>query len=107
MLLFMILFFRLGVFQQLRDMTKDGFLNVLNPRNRHMSCQIRQNVESVISSERNGMFKRMFLEARITELLLYQTERLVKDQEVNLFLNEGSAEKIVAIREYIISKSSC
>jgi AraC-like DNA-binding protein len=78
----------------------------LNPNNNRISHQL---ITEIIQCNRKGMFKKMFLEAKVIELLLLQFEQLGEAQSTGSSLKRSDIDKIYAVREHIISNldSTC
>ncbi|ACF13453.1 transcriptional regulator, AraC family [Chloroherpeton thalassium ATCC 35110] len=63
-------------------------------------------IRDIVTCERTGFFKRMFLENKITELLLLQLEQISDSQrEAVASLNNRLADKMMIVKEYIETRN--
>lgn len=61
-----------------------------------------QIIQDIINCERKGLFKKMFLEAKVIELLLLQLEQIYDNTIANSLIKKSEVEKIYAVRDYIL-----
>lgn len=90
-------------FNRFRRFMEDGQSGILHSENRLISLQMYRVIDEIIHCNRKGLFKRMFLEAKVIELLLLQLEQGHGDGPGNSTLKKKDTEKIYAVREYILS----
>src|SRR6218665_1943772 len=57
--------------------------------------------DDIMSCNRKGLFKRMFLEAKVIELLMLQLEQLSEQLPLNTSLKKSDIEKIYAVKELL------
>lgn len=82
----------------------------LSPHNFIVTPQMHLAIREILTCNRQGGFKKLFIEAKVIELLLLQLEQMA-DHNCNTFcsLKKSDVEKIYAIKEYILEHldSSC
>lgn len=67
-----------------------------------VSHKMYQIVDEIMNCERTGIFKRMFLEAKVIELLLLQLEQFTDNSFLNTSIKKVDVDKIYAVREFIL-----
>ncbi|MGD1892915.1 MAG: helix-turn-helix transcriptional regulator [Cyclobacteriaceae bacterium] len=68
-----------------------------------ISTQMHQIINQIISCQRTGRFKRMFVESKIIELLMLQLEQMGADEGKALYsLKKPDIEKMYAARELVL-----
>lgn len=60
-------------------------------------------LNDIMSCDRKGIFKRIYLEAKVSELLLLQLEQLFHASSAVSSLAKKDEEKIYAVRDYIVN----
>lgn len=72
-------------------------------QNHHLiSHKMHQIVYEIMNCKRTGLFKRMFLEAKVTELLLLQMEQIMEKPISNqAALKKSEIDKIYAVKEFL------
>ncbi|MCD8539397.1 MAG: hypothetical protein LRY55_06250 [Leadbetterella sp.] len=85
-------------FSRFRRAMEDGRSGLLNPENGLISLQMYRIIEEIMQCNRKGLFKRMFLEAKVIELLLLQFEQLDPAELKSSSLKKADIEKIYAVR---------
>lgn len=95
-----------GQFRHALDKRNPG---VLYPDNNYISLQMYQIINEIIQCERKDVLKKMFMEVKVTELLLLQFDQLVNYQFPVTSLSKTDVEKIYAVREFILNNltASC
>lgn len=93
------------LFEQFQKAIDKGSSGQLNPHNSHISHQMYQLLHEIMQCNRKGMFKKMFLEAKVIELLLLQFEQLgeAKSNSSSSSLKKSDVDKIYAVREYLLN----
>lgn len=76
---------------------------LMHPQHKLISLPMYQLVQDIMHCQRKGIFKRMFLEAKVTELLLLQLEQYDMDRSLPAGLAAKDIEKMYAVREFIVS----
>lgn len=70
----------------------------------HISPLMLSIVQEIINCKRNGIFKRMFLEAKVIELLMLQLEQMNAFKDTNLnSIRNSDIEKMYQIKEIILN----
>ncbi|MCS3532841.1 helix-turn-helix transcriptional regulator [Chryseobacterium sp. JUb7] len=75
---------------------------LINPDHSRISLEMYQILNDIMYCDRKGIFKRIYLEAKVAELLLLQLEQLFINESTSS-LSHKDEEKIYAVRDYIIS----
>lgn len=91
-----------ALFHRFRESMEAGCSDLLNPAHHLISLQMYRIIDEIMRCNRKGLFKRMFLEARVIELLLLQFEQFQPAFRQNSGLKKADVEKIHAVREYIL-----
>ncbi|WP_437920079.1 helix-turn-helix domain-containing protein [Sphingobacterium sp. LRF_L2] len=76
---------------------KSGLLHKNNQLITHNMGQI---IWDIIQCDRTGMYKKMFLESKVIELLLLQMEQM-DCKEANYSIKKGDIDKIYAVKEFL------
>lgn len=91
-----------SVFEAFRKQIDRGCSSLIHEQNRLINQQMYQIIQDIIHCERKGLFKKMFIEAKVIELLLLQLEQLCETDFVNLTLKKSDIEKMYAVRDFIL-----
>lgn len=97
------------LFREFRNRMEKGQSGLLG-RNHHLiSHGMYQVIDEIMNCERQGIFKRMFLEAKVIELLLLQMEQFSEEPVHSITLKKKDIDKIYAVREFILKNldASC
>ncbi|WP_159727728.1 helix-turn-helix transcriptional regulator [Sphingobacterium sp. 18053] len=86
-------------FRNAIDRGKSGLLTNMHRRITHDMYQI---INEIINCQRKGIFKKIFLEAKIMELLLLQLEQFQEEDFVAVSLKQADIDKIYAVREFLL-----
>lgn len=90
--------------QQVFDSFHNKIINqqsdLLQASNMLISQQMGQVINDIIACKRTGLFKRMYLESKIIELLMLQLEQLANDERPTSF-KKADIDKIYAVKEFI------
>jgi AraC-like DNA-binding protein len=86
-------------FRTMMERRKSAMLRSDHYRISHLMYRI---IDEIIHCERKGLFKRMFLEAKVIELLLLQLEQLTEEHAPNTSLKKADIDKIYAVREFML-----
>lgn len=78
-------------------------------QNNLITLQMYQVIQDIIHCKRKGLFKKIFLEAKVLELLLLQLEQLCDETSAHTLLKKPDIEKMYAVRDYILDNltNSC
>lgn len=90
------------LFERFREAIDGGDSSLLHPGHHLISLQMYRVISEILHCNRKGIFKRMFLEAKVIELLLMQFEQICTDTPANVTLKRSDVEKIYAVREFIL-----
>ena len=89
-------------FNVFREKIERGETCVFSPYNYPITQAMQWIIRDIICSERNGIFKRIYLESKITELILLQMEQISESTKgVAANLNKGLIDKMMIVKEYI------
>ncbi|MEL7195715.1 MAG: AraC family transcriptional regulator [Bacteroidota bacterium] len=76
---------------------------LLSPQNYPITYSMHRLIQEVLQCKRKGIFKRMFIESKVTELLLLQLEQILSLQPPGSSpLKKKEVELIYAVREYLL-----
>lgn len=78
------------------------YSSLINPNHNQISHRMYQLINDIIHCNRKGVFKRMFLEAKVIELLLLQLEQFCDHSFASTSIAKADVEKMYAAREYIM-----
>ncbi|MDR7129566.1 AraC-like DNA-binding protein [Algoriphagus sp. 4150] len=90
------------LFETFRNTIEKGNSGLLHQDHRRISHQMYRIIDEIMGCERTGIFKRMFLEAKVIELLLLQLEQFSDDSFSHSTLKKPDVDKIYAVREFIL-----
>ncbi|WP_312397379.1 AraC family transcriptional regulator [Chryseobacterium sp.] len=76
---------------------------LINPDHNRISLEMYQLLNDIMHCDRKGIFKKIYLEAKISELLLLQLEQLFSNETSKSSLIKKDEEKIYAVREFIVN----
>ncbi|WP_316839490.1 AraC family transcriptional regulator [Pedobacter gandavensis] len=91
------------LFRQFKKAMDKGYSSLLRPDHNLINLQMHQIIKEMIHCDRKGAFKKMFLEAKVIELLLLQLEQLSEKDALSASLKKSDIEKIYAVREFILT----
>ncbi|OJJ22574.1 hypothetical protein BKI52_07785 [marine bacterium AO1-C] len=74
----------------------------LNKDNYSITPQMHFVIREILQCKRQGIFKKMFLEAKVLELLMLQLEQVSSENNQQLSISAGDKEKMYAVRDFII-----
>ncbi|WP_068597176.1 helix-turn-helix transcriptional regulator [Vaginella massiliensis] len=90
------------LFDAFRNAMEKGKSALLTQNHHPVSHKMYQIVDEIMNCQRQGIFKRMFLEAKVIELLLLQLEQFSNDTFSHSTLKKSDVDKIYAVREFIL-----
>ncbi|MBF7093330.1 helix-turn-helix transcriptional regulator [Flavobacterium sp. ALJ2] len=67
-----------------------------------MSTEILATVRDIVSCERTGHFRRIYMETKVTELLLLQVEQLIQTQNTSINIPKIDIERMYHARELVM-----
>lgn len=97
------------LFDRFRDLIEKGNSGLISNSHNLINGKMYEVVYEIMSCQRQGIFKRMYLEAKVIELLLLQLEQFSDPSFQNSTIKKSEADKIYAVREYILQNldSAC
>ena len=90
------------LFDTFRNAIEKGKSGLLAKSHHPVSHKMYQIVDEIMNCQRQGVFKRMFLEAKVIELLLLQLEQFTDDSVLQVSVKKSDVDKIYAVREFIL-----
>lgn len=98
-----------GVFAKFKNAIEKSQTVILSAQHHLISMQMYRIIDEIITCQRQGFFKRMFLEAKVIELLLLQLEQIGGRELLKSSIKKSDIDKIYAVREYILKNltTSC
>lgn len=90
------------LFNDFRNIIEKGKSGLLTDVNRRITHEMYAIIDSIVNCERKGIFKKIYLEAKIMELLLLQLEQLSENTTLNTSLKKSDIDKIYAVREFLL-----
>ncbi|MCA4806645.1 helix-turn-helix transcriptional regulator [Myroides odoratimimus] len=91
------------LFENFRNAIEKGSSSLLHPTHQYISHEMYAIIEQIIQCQRKGLFKKMFLEAKVIELLLLQLEQFQTIPSYSDTLNRRDIDKVYAVRDYILN----
>ncbi|REC47489.1 helix-turn-helix domain-containing protein [Chryseobacterium pennipullorum] len=92
-----------GLFETFRNAIEKQSSSLIHPEHNRISLEMYGILNDIMHCDRKGTFKRIYLEAKVTELLLLQLEQLFDDGASASSLAKKDEEKIYAVRDFILS----
>ncbi len=74
--------------------------------NGYINLDMYSIITEISECERKGFYKKMFLEAKVIELLLLQMEQLSENSPIGFSIKPEDVEKLYIVREYILENLS-
>ncbi|MDM1555984.1 AraC family transcriptional regulator [Chryseobacterium indologenes] len=90
------------LFNTFRNAIEKQHSCLINPDHNRISLEMYQILNEIIHCDRKGVFKRIYLEAKVAELLLLQLEQFFKSKSSTSSLLKKDEEKIYAVRDFIV-----
>lgn len=91
------------LFDRFRNAIEKGYSETINVENNRISRQMYEIIDDIMNCQRKNVFKRMFLEAKVIELLLLQFEQLSEVAHIHVSLRKEDIHKVYAVREFIMN----
>nr|WP_315032511.1 AraC family transcriptional regulator [uncultured Chryseobacterium sp.] len=91
------------LFNTFRNSIDKRSSSLINPDHCRINLEMYQILNDIINCERKGIFKRIYLEAKVAELLLLQLEQLFDNTSLKSSFHKKDEEKIYAVRDFIAS----
>ncbi|ODS86434.1 MAG: AraC family transcriptional regulator [Cytophagaceae bacterium SCN 52-12] len=86
-----------------RETIEKGRSGLLSATHRLISLRMYELIREIMHCNRKGIFKRMFLEARVIELLLLQLEQMDEAPHPAVSLRKPDIDKLYAVRDYLLA----
>ncbi|WP_166924877.1 helix-turn-helix domain-containing protein [Flavobacterium poyangense] len=90
------------IFDNFRNTVEKGNSGLLKNENLYITNEMYDIINQIVNCQRQGIFKRMFLEAKVIELLLLQLEQFSENSVSNFSIKKSDIDKIYAVREFIL-----
>jgi len=90
------------LFFQFRNAIETGKSSLLKKYHHQISHQMYQILDQIIHCDKEGVFKRMFLEAKVIELLVLQLEQFQEELPYQGSLKRQDIDKIYAVRDFML-----
>ena len=90
------------LFANFKTSIDEGKSGTFSVHNFFIKPQMYQLIQDIIDCERKGVYKKMFLESKIIELLLLQLEQISSHENHVPSIKKKDIEKIYAVKEIII-----
>ncbi|WP_413533199.1 helix-turn-helix transcriptional regulator [Empedobacter brevis] len=91
------------LFHKFKNAIEKGSSSLLQEQHHQITHQMYQILEQIIYCEKQGLFKRMFLEAKVIELLLLQLEQFHTESPYKGTLKRKDIDKIYVVRDFIVN----
>ncbi|REC62469.1 AraC family transcriptional regulator [Chryseobacterium pennae] len=91
------------LFNTFRNAIEKQHSCLINPDHCRISLEMYQVLNDIIHCDRKGIFKRIYLEAKVAELLLLQLEQLFNTTSSPSSLLKKDEDKIYAVRDFIVN----
>ncbi|PVH24250.1 helix-turn-helix domain-containing protein [Sphingobacterium corticibacter] len=91
------------LFDRFRNNIEKECSQLLAQENRLISHQMHQLLQNIWNCDAQGIFKRLYLEHKVIELLMLQLEQFVKGTKLALSIKKSDADKMHAVRDFITS----
>lgn len=91
-----------GLFEIFRSSIDKKNSSLIQTEHNHITHEMYQILNDIIHCNRKGIFKRIYLEAKVNELLLLQLEQFLDSESLPSSLQKKDIEKMYAVRDYIV-----
>ncbi|WP_326984021.1 AraC family transcriptional regulator [Chryseobacterium sp. MYb264] len=76
--------------------------DLLDKHNQQISYNMYQLIQEILNCNRKGIFKRIYLEAKVIELILLQLEQFTNHNESHYPIPKADVERMYAVKEYML-----
>ncbi|WP_353120464.1 AraC family transcriptional regulator [Myroides odoratus] len=90
------------LFDRFRNAVEQGKSSLLHPEHYPINHQMYEILHQIIYCDKQGIFKRLFLEAKVIELLLLQLEQFYGESPYQGSLKKQEIDKIYAVRDFML-----
>ncbi|QHC85138.1 AraC family transcriptional regulator [Empedobacter brevis] len=91
------------LFDKFKNAIEKGISSLLHQQHHQINHQMYQILEQIIQCKKKELFKRMFLEAKVIELLLLQLEQFHTASPYKGTLKRKDIDKIYVVRDFIVN----
>ncbi|WP_300691601.1 AraC family transcriptional regulator [Chryseobacterium sp.] len=95
-----------GLFETFRNTIEKQQSSLITPDHNRISLEMYEILNDIMHCDRKGVFKRIYLEAKVSELLLLQLEQLFHHESSKSPIVKKDEEKMYAVRDYILNNLS-
>lgn len=95
------------LFDRFRQAVEKGKSSLLHPEHHIINHEMHQILNQIIHCDKKGIFKRLFLEAKVIELLLLQLEQFYGESHYQGSLKKQDLDKIYAVRDFMLDNLDC
>lgn len=92
-----------GLFEMFRNSINKQNSSLIKPEHNRITPVMYEILNDIVHCNRKGTFKRIYLEAKVSELLLLQLEQFFDNDFLPSSLQKKDIEKMYAVREYILN----
>lgn len=98
-----------NLFDSFRKQVERGDSALMSDQHQTINLQMFEIIGEIIQCQRKGLFKKIFLETKVIELLLLQLEQLHDQQFTNTSIRKSDIEKMYAVRDFMLNNlaASC
>ncbi|MCY4780048.1 AraC family transcriptional regulator [Sphingobacterium sp. UT-1RO-CII-1] len=91
------------IFDAFRKQIENGASSLITEQHQLIDMQMYEIIGQIIRCERKGLFKKIFLETKVLELLLLQLEQLYGQKYANSSIKSSDVKKMYAVRDFMLS----
>ncbi|MDR4954602.1 AraC family transcriptional regulator [Chryseobacterium sp. ES2] len=91
-----------GLFEIFRSSIDKQNSSLIQTEHNRITHEMYQILNDIIYCNRKGIFKRIYIEAKVNELLLLQLEQFLDSESLPSSLQKKDIEKMYAVRDYIV-----
>ena len=95
-----------GLFEKFRTSIEKGDSNLITQQHYHINHQMYEIIDGIMNCRRQGIFKKMYLEAKVIELLLLQLEQFSEQDSYHTSLKKKDIDKMYEVRNFMLNNIS-
>ena len=95
-----------GLFEKFKTSIEKGNSNLLTQQHYHINHQMYEIINGIMNCRRQGIFKKMYLEAKVIELLLLQLEQFSERDAYLTSLKKKDIDKMYEVRDFMLNNIS-
>ncbi len=92
-----------SLFDEFRKQIQNGTSSLMADHNQLINLQMFEIISAIVGCQRKGLFKKIFLETKVIELLLLQLEQLHEQQYAHSSIRKSDIEKMYAVRDFMLN----